>query len=158
MATGILFSRANSRLETPQLKPLDILRQNLEFINFPIKKIERERERERERELLQSMKWRTWWEEWKKASYRLRKLQQTLDEREPRETNSSISTSTTAARLQLQNIPPPNIPTYLPTYCTNLPTCLPLQPDSNIIVEPPAPVLWTKQNPRTVFAVISRVL
>jgi hypothetical protein len=69
----------------------------------------------------------------KKASYRLRKLQQTLDEREPRETTSSISTSTTAAApLQLQNIPPPNIPTYLPT-------CLPHQPDSNIIVEPPVP-------------------
>jgi hypothetical protein len=50
VATGIIFSRANSRLETPQLRPLDILRQNLEIINFPIKKIESERERERERE------------------------------------------------------------------------------------------------------------
>jgi hypothetical protein len=46
VATGIIFSRANSRLETPQLRPLDILRQNLEINNFPIKKIERERERD----------------------------------------------------------------------------------------------------------------
>jgi hypothetical protein len=44
VATGIIFSRENSRLETPQLRPLDILRQNLEIINFPIKKIERERD------------------------------------------------------------------------------------------------------------------
>jgi hypothetical protein len=123
VATGIIFSRANSRLETPQLRPLDILRQNLEIINFPIKKIERERERERERDAAEhemaELRSRM-----KKASYRLRKLQQTLDEREPRETNSSISTSTTAARLQLQTIPPPNH-TYLPTYLPTASTCLP---------------------------------
>jgi hypothetical protein len=52
------------------------------------------------------------------------------------------------------------LPTYLPTYLLhrNLPTCLPHQPDSNSILEPPVPVPWTNQTLRTVVTVISRVL
>jgi hypothetical protein len=58
---------------------------------------------------------------------RLRKLQQTLDEGEPRETNSSISTSTTAAPPAAAKHSSPHH-TYLPTYPTYLlhqPTYLP---------------------------------
>jgi hypothetical protein len=102
--------------------------------------------------MLRSMKWRNWGVEWKKGF--LQTAQTATNAGWARAERNKLfykyfnhCSPPAAAKPSL----PPTIPTYLPTYCINLPACLPAclphQPESNSIVEPPVPVLWTNQTP-----------